>query len=110
MKPAGTMARSVSARRKNPASSSLAAFIAEAPGTPTSYTPATRADKRAASAVREERERYGLAHDPIAGLRRMDAVARIRVRAQPVGVGRIAHDRVEIDHRVEMAGLPDPAV
>ena len=40
----------------------------------------------------------------------MEAVARIERPAQACRIGGIAHDRVEIHHRVEMAGCADPGV
>ena len=40
----------------------------------------------------------------------MQVVAGIVRRQQLIGMGGIAHDLVEIDHRIEMAWCPDPRV
>src|SRR5262249_23620447 len=60
--------------------------------------------------TREDAEVDGFAHLEIADRRGMNVVAAIERLDHQVGFRRIAHDRVEIEHRIEARILADPRV
>ena len=58
----------------------------------------------------EHIQRDRVAHRPIAARRRVKRVATVIGGRQAVGPCRVAGRGIEIDYRVEIAGLPDPGV
>src|ERR1019366_5462104 len=52
----------------------------------------------------------GIGHRLVAGVIGVQVIARIELRAEPLGIGGVACRRFEIDHRVERAGRADPRI
>ena len=63
-----------------------------------------------ATLMLEEGQRNGLAHGFVAGGGRVEMISAIISGEETVGAGRIAHDYVKVDYRVEVAWGSDPLI